>query len=53
MNAIWSDPAVLGMTPLFHLDPSLGGPPLVTPDGHWRWQRDHWVALDLSDPSAA
>jgi hypothetical protein len=51
MKTIWSEPPVLGMAPLFHLDPSLGGPPLVTPDGHWRWEGDHWVALEL--PGAA
>ena len=33
MIATWSITPVLGLAPLFHADPTVGGPPLLTPMG--------------------
>lgn len=45
MIATWSITPVLGLAPLFHADPAVGGPPVLTPDGHRRWNGDHWMVV--------
>ena len=42
-DSTWSAPPVLGLVPLFHLDPAPDGPPLASPDGHWWWNGERWV----------
>lgn len=45
---------MLGAASLFLADPTVGGPPLLPPDGHWRANSDHWVVADDSvDPPDA
>lgn len=43
----WSAPAPAPEP--YHADPSPGGPPLVSPDGHWRWDGERWRLLDATD----
>ncbi|CAN5614185.1 hypothetical protein BH11ACT8_BH11ACT8_21110 [soil metagenome] len=38
----WSRDPVLGLVQAFHLDPSVGGPPLASPDGHLWWDGEQW-----------
>lgn len=52
-DATWSDPPVLGLAPLFHLDPAVGGTPLASPDGHWWWDGQRWQVRVTGDHSAA
>ena len=42
----WSSAAQLGSCAPYHQDPMPGGAPVLTPDGHWRWDGDHWVLRD-------
>jgi hypothetical protein len=51
MSTQWHAPAQ--PPPEYHDDPSLGGPPLASPDGHWWWDGRHWVPLtDPVQPAA-
>ena len=39
--------------PAYHDDPAEGGPPLVSPDGHWWWDGEVWVPrADSAEPAA-
>ena len=50
-HTTWSSHPGSGAASPYHLDPSPGGAPVVSPDGHWRWDGDHWVLRD--DPEDA
>lgn len=39
----WTEPAALAWASAFHADPCPGGPPLVSADGHWWWDGEHWL----------
>ena len=41
MSTEWQAPAQ--PPPAYHDDPSEGGPPLASPDGHWWWDGSAWV----------
>lgn len=43
------DGTPMGSAPPYHQDPSPGGAPVLSPDGHWRWAVDHWELCD--DPA--
>ncbi len=47
----WSATAPMGSASPYHLDPSPGGAPVCSPDGHWRWAGDHWELRDDPDES--
>jgi hypothetical protein len=49
----WSDPSALGPPAHFHLDPTLGGTPLASPDGHWWWDGERWLARATEGRPAA
>ena len=42
-SSSWSSTPIMGLVPLFHLDPAVGGPPLASPDGHWWWDGERWA----------
>ena len=48
----WSSTAPMGSGSPYHQDPSPGGAPVLTPDGHWRWAGDHWELRDDPDADA-
>ena len=48
MTTDWQAPSQ--PPPAYHDDPSEGGPPLVSHDGHWWWDGDAWAPRP--DPSA-
>ncbi len=45
----WSSTAQIGSCAPYHQDPRPGGAPVLTPDGHWRWDVDHWELRDDPD----
>lgn len=45
MNDTWTTPPCLGVVPHFHADPSEGGVPLASADGHWWWDGTHWTPV--------
>ncbi len=49
----WSSTAAMGSGSPYHQDPSPGGAPVLTPDGHWRWAGDHWELRDDPEPDEA
>lgn len=48
----WVRQPILGLVPVFHADPHLGGPPLVSADGHWWWDGERWVVRHPDEPAA-
>jgi hypothetical protein len=51
MSTEWQAPAQ--PPPAYHDDPSEGGPPLASPDGHWWWDGSAWVPRpDPVEPAA-
>jgi hypothetical protein len=52
MGDTWGDTTSLGLVPHFHADPSLGGPPLASPDGHWWWDGAAWVPTGTAEPAS-
>ena len=51
MTTDWQAPSQ--PPPAYHDDPCEGGPPLVSPDGHWWWDGDTWVPRrDPAEPAA-
>ncbi len=49
----WTEPAALAWAAAFHSDPRPGGPPLLSADGHWWWDGEHWVVRHHEQPEPA
>ena len=49
----WTSSSFLGSAPHFHSDPSMGGPPMISGDGHWRWNGERWVLISPPEPEPA
>lgn len=45
MSDTWSPAPVLGLAGQCSVAPTVGGPPVVSPDGHWWWNGSEWVAV--------
>jgi hypothetical protein len=41
----WGATPFLGLVPHFHADPTQGGAPLPSADGHWWWTGLHWTPV--------
>jgi hypothetical protein len=51
MSQTWNPAPVLGLVGQCSARPAVGGPPVVSPDGHWWWNGSEWVVA--SEPEAA
>jgi hypothetical protein len=57
MSHTWTPAPVLGLAGQSSVPcsggPAVGGPPIVSPDGHWWWTGSEWVAASEPDAAAA
>jgi hypothetical protein len=47
----WGTLPFPGLLPDFHADPTEGGAPLVSLDGHWWWDGHAWTPLAEAPPA--
>lgn len=50
MSHSWNPAPVLELVGGLSCSPCLGGPPLVSPDGHWWWNGHTWALCVQPDP---